>query len=1515
MTEALLDDRRLTGGRACVTGLVLQMLVGVDRGMAIAVGRPIFEGETLVGATLTLEPATGGDHRIDSKTTRLIEQIKTRGTQEPWTSGEVVGEVLPDLVLAVDEGDERPARYRFVTNGELACHELLALARSLSGRAVPVDVVAALDDEDRCFRYAGYRSQRGFFLAIAERIGCGDRLSALWRLLAGFEAEGGQTEAVLKARVDAVLAIIVDAREDVEGKRFELMARLTDLAQTGQSITAETLLAQAGLPIDRLLHEGRLPAVMASMLEDDLAAVGYEATHDVRSPLVPSLGGEMMLVSGESGMGKSWRLAAMADLLSKQGKLAMLVTNSRGLEGVRQAVIERVWLSSFDRSLDLPGLQRRLGRTFADEDGTWLTVCVDDVQDRTFLMELQGAAWQRYGVRLVCSAPPHLADELSRRPRPPLSVEVGRFSVPQVRAFLESHGRPVHDLPGDVLEILRTPIFADLYRRIESASWRPASEYALMERFWRQASYELRGMSEAQDDIVALKRLALRLIEPSGRYPWPVEHAVEVDLLQDARSRLARTGLVRQTEAGLVMAHDRILNWLVAVAIADRVSHDSLEPGGVLAVLRQLDDPEGLAPGMGYRLGYVMLDLLWILAGQADAAFVHAVIDELLRRPETRVDASKFIKEHLAGLGPRILPALALLATESDDAHGPTVGYAGYSIAEIGLMAPGAADAVIGDLLAEGASINARKAGLAAASKLAVPAHVDRLWDIHMARRAARDAVMGDGPDSDSRFDRVLSERASFEALSATAASMPEWIGQKLTATTGEASADVLLELLMLAEHGDATRIWRQTKATFFDRLPPGRNVIPRAIGHFGDVDEAERLERAAEVPDYLEPAQRFNALVRVAPERAVRQIEHLPDDQLGGRARLWLRHLLRTAGREAQGRLLERHRGRGWEAMRDLVLEYHGDADLIDAASFEAVIEVLEARLEEVRGTEWEPRGESHLIDFLARTRRPDLISLLERRQGSRFEALLLELVDRRGRPSLCVDRMGDKLERLLLLIGGEGYGRFVEIAIDRETIFGREDGFEAALRLPAGSPHAIGLGNAVGASARDERENYDLMVALAVQRQDEALYRLVQATQACYTDALDIRSSLGPLDPGVEAAIRRDLRSEDSNLRIGAMCGLAFAPPADVAELFTDALERCPAADPSALTAVRMLKFLEVWLPASLPKLREMLALPGARDVVWEYLALCGDEEARSLAAGLLETSPSDSLATSTVNVAYALAEHEPTDGAGVRKLRQIIDRKWGDYATGALAARLADRGVYSVEDLTELAYTGSRLGPGSLAILLSRVAATDPSEAVAIARRRFIEGPSAAAGRFMLTHGGEEAAEWLLRQYLDEERQAVRWIIARALRLHSGRAWLLGRLDVLARANASANRRHAAELLGWLPGSEAGDIIDRLAGDAVPDVSDAALDAMARRESDQMALELLEQARHATHFGRWSRMLAAVEVADPYLLETEDDLLWIGGIVSEWGEDFALGVERALGDRKKALERAAESADRRR
>lgn len=1499
-----------TGGQYCVTGLVLQLLVGLDRGLRIVIDPSGHEEPVLVAATMVLEPDQGGDHDIATSAERCVEQVKIRTNGKPWTPGEIAGEVLHDLAKAVREEDGVPTRYRLVTDGALNCRTLLELAARLKTRAVPEDPVAALDDVDgRAFFYGRWVSERGFFLALMKRAGIDDP-RRFWRLLASFEAEGGLTESDLDARIDLVLAEVADAQEDVAGKRHELVSRMARLAQHGGAIGAAALLEQAGLPADRLLHRARLPRIMAQGLQRDLDGLGYQAAHDVRDlPRAP--GRDLLLFSGESGLGKSWRLAALLADEAAQGHLALVVTNARNIDDVRRAIIERVWLSGFDRPIDLPGLQRRIGRHCADADGIWLTVGVDDVQDRELLGALHAADWQHYGVRIVATVPVQLADEMGRRPRPPAEQRVERFSRAQLRRFLTGHGLSARDLPDDVAELLCTPIFAELYRRSFAPDWRPTNEYELIHGFWRHATFETRGMADRQDDVVALERAGRQLLEPGGHYPWEAEDAVAAGLGPDARASLVSTGILRQGDAGTSLTHDRVLNWLVARALVADLRRSRRSAGAVAALLGRFDTPDAIAPGLAYRLGYVLLDLLWLGATALAPEMMQSLIEAVLESPANRINEGPFIEEELAGLGSSILPTLGLMAALPDGEHHPRAVHAARVIATIGQHDAAHAEPIVSALLAQ--TGHALTMGLVAAASLPIPTAIDRLWDVHRERRAAASAAPEE-LDIHVRHDLYDASQTSFKALRRSAKDQCGWIEAKLGSTDDGLSAEILLELLLAAEHGQGCDVWRRHKPRFLDRIASGRTILVRAIDRFGDDDEAPRLEAETEGAEWLEPTRRFDALLRVAPERAVEQIATLPEDMLG-RGWFSVRRLVRDGGPDAQARLLARH-GSGWEAMRDLVLTYAHDVDLIDAPAFEAVIAAFEDRLAELAGTPWTPRGEGHLLTFLARTRRPDLLALLRARRGTRFEALLRDLAtDRESRASLCVDRDGAQIERLLLLIGGEGYGEMIAHAIGRDTMFAREDGYDAALRLPEGSPHAHGLIAAARAEDRHARESYDLMVALATQKLDAPLYELIASTAAAYTDALDIRASLGPMDPTVAARIRADLESPDNRVRIGATCALAFAPPDDLADLLADTLARCPDYDESALTVVRMAQHLKCYRPRMLPQLRRMLALPDphAREAVLPYLAAADYAEARSVAAAQVAGETSPVIDHCALKAAFSLSAHETGSGPGIERLKLFIDRRHGIYPIGLIAARLHERGAMSNEEIVELAYTARRLSGESSAYLIECVAQFDPEEARGIAERHFAQSPSGSSARHLLRLGGDPAVDQLLQCYLDEGRHRVRWIIARAVRRHADRARLLDRLAQWTQGNSVDRRLAAAALLGWLPGERSVALLHQLANDPVPEVADAALAAETRLRADEHARILIGELAGADHLGRWARLHAIVELVDPYLLEQDSDGLQLGEVIDPFGEALAIGVECAIKARKERLEKKADRRDR--
>jgi hypothetical protein len=1505
-----------TGGQLCVRGILQQMLRGLAYGTALVLDHGRFDGNALRSVTLTLEPANGGDHQAETANERVVEQVKIRTNDAAWTSGEIAGEVLPDLLRAV-KADALPTRYRFATDGALNCATLIELSQRLQGRPVPTDPLAALDETDAvAFHYSGWKSERAFFAALAKRAGCEDP-HKFWRLLANLEVEGNLSQENMIEQIDAFLFDIVDCIEDIPGKRAHLILLMMELAAGGARITVEDLLQRADLPVERALHYAKVPTVTGKALNHDLALLGYQAEHDVREA-PRSAGAGLVLIAGESGYGKSWRMAAMLSNLDRAGHLAILVSGATSVDAIRQRVVELVWHSSFDSDQSVPGLARRLGHRFVDADGAWLTVGVDDVQDRELVKAMRAANWAQYGIRVVATVPQLLAEEAKQGPLPPAIIPVERFNLPQLRRFLDSHDRRLRDLPDDVIELLQTPIFADLYRRVGAADWAPVDEYALIDRFWKHTTYQTKGMADYQDDALALERLARTLLGSQGSYPWPVEAAYAADLKQDARQRLVKSGILRQGDSGIVVIHDRVLNWVIARAVAADLRNGAIDAIRAAERLSNLEDAGHVAAGLSYRLGYVLLDFLWLICRTADPDIVAGFIVAWLARPENRSNQRRFIQEHLAGLGAPILPALARLARRSGEKDRINALHAAKAIAMIGNAEKGAADATIIGLLADDSSEQAIRSGLVAAADMPLPDVLQRLWSLHLARRealaAAADKAAVDKKDSDERFQ--LSDRAqtSFRAIKSAVIAAPAWIEAQLGQTTGELPAILLLELLLEVEHGAGRNIWSASKAAFLARITPGKSILPKAIKHFGDASETERLERASENAEYFEPVQRFDALIRIAPDRAAAGVEVLTPDQLGTFSRFSVRRLVRNGGAGVREALLARHPA-GWQGMAELANTYWFDRLAIDTRTFVAMIEALEQRLIELAGKSWEPGRDRSLVQFLAETTRPDLLAILETYRGSNFERLLRDRAMRGdGRNSLCVDTHADHIERLLLMIGGKGFGDAVVNAITRKGTIARRDGYQAAIHLPAGTA-APALSTAAASEERHKQEGYDLTVALAAHGADEALYALVMDTQAAYEDAIDVRRKNGPWCEAVAARMRADLASPDGSTRSGAACALAMAPPEDAGDLLADTLDRCPDDDPSALTVVRISSFLGLYAPTMLPKLRRMLALPapGIREAVLPYLAEHGDQAAHEAARDALASGAVGEFDRATLRAGYALSEHEPEGGPASNRLLPFVDRHHGIYPIGAIARRLHDNKLLSNDAMIDLAYSAKRVSSDCTFWLIDRIKAFDPEEALAIAERRFAQAASASGARQILELAAD-GVNHLIRAYLDDQRHEVRWLIARTLRWHGNRALVIERLRQLAGRNSVAARTSAAELLGWIPGPESAALLAALAEDPVTEVSDAALEAETRAETERWGRVLIGELADADHLGRWSRIYALVDLVDPYLLELDNDGLAIGEIVEGFDEIFAIWIEKALVKRKNALTKRGEQLDRR-
>lgn len=86
-----------TGGQLNVTGILYQMLVSLAEGLDASVSA--VEGSKGSTVEIQPEPFDGGDVQVGGLR-RLVIQIKRRAAGQRWSVGDIIRDVLPDLIKA-----------------------------------------------------------------------------------------------------------------------------------------------------------------------------------------------------------------------------------------------------------------------------------------------------------------------------------------------------------------------------------------------------------------------------------------------------------------------------------------------------------------------------------------------------------------------------------------------------------------------------------------------------------------------------------------------------------------------------------------------------------------------------------------------------------------------------------------------------------------------------------------------------------------------------------------------------------------------------------------------------------------------------------------------------------------------------------------------------------------------------------------------------------------------------------------------------------------------------------------------------------------------------------------------------------------------------------------------------------------------------------------------------------------------------------------------------------------------
>ncbi|MEN9403456.1 MAG: hypothetical protein RL091_2159, partial [Verrucomicrobiota bacterium] len=874
------------GGSSTINGVLYQLLGSLDHAMTglrcadASVANP--------DITLVLEPTGGGgDIQLQAPAKLTVEQWKAKGDQGTWSLQSVIDDVLPDLFLAVcPDHFTRDVEFIFKTEGRRGkWSEAELFFQGLRAAVLTGDVRAGLDTTlpkayfpkpaPACTAHELFEKT---LKTVSAREAVRDepadlRARKLAFLLGRFRLESTPPLAEIQAQVEERLGDWVDYKQDVTGKRREACGLLLDVLRKGETrIKGGDLLREIGLTGREFRSTAgwsHLCQKTQTRVTAQIVAEGYEAKYEAREPLAAMVA-PVTIVAGESGSGKTWRLAALAGSTSSVPVVWVRATGN-ATETLKRIAWE-LWFHGLGRETTVAPdvVAKRLAEVRPRNEEILLRVFVDNIQHWAELRDLGEGTWQDWRMQLVGSTSIVLAQQLHRQMPACELVMVGDFQPKELQRYLDRRGADWLKVPADIRRTLHRPILARLYcDLLKDSDWKPTNEYELYSGYWRRL-FDHDGQAEHAGDAGALRRLVLTGFQDEAPYPWPAEVLRMAGVTDEIRNRLERIGWLRRVgDDQAEVWHDRLLNWAVAEAVAEKWRS---APAGVEPLLDLLGKHAGgdhsFRPAR--RLGYAAADVFWIRLHETPAV-PPAKLLPLLRRLEGKHQHShetrQLYAEVLPTLGPLIAPLVLARFADSDAlAPKPPANVFAISLADVLRAAPAEAERICGDLLAQ-EEVAPRDMGIQLLALLPAAGCLDRLVAVHR-ENLQRIRVPKAGAEAVNAYE------VSFRALVACARLDPAWLARELgkESLTDDTLGD-LASILSRVPLAAAAPVWQNAKAKLLSRLGSShRRALCGCIARFADISESPRLQGWATDPasQGIDDGFAFAALCRLAPQAAV---------------------------------------------------------------------------------------------------------------------------------------------------------------------------------------------------------------------------------------------------------------------------------------------------------------------------------------------------------------------------------------------------------------------------------------------------------------------------------------------------------------------------------------------------------------------------------------------------------------------------------------------------------------------
>lgn len=1538
------------GGSANINGILYQILGTLEWASRIQLSRASLEGQEITQAQLIIEPSGGGgDARIITSGQRRVGQWKSKADGGPWSLQRVIDDVIPDLYRAVDEHqlDDNSA-YLFITEGRRGRWDTAYnFFQHLSRGMPPTNPLTDLDGETQHrFFPRSSCTQKDFFQTIAtavckhaQRESEPEQLThrKLWHLLARFQFEELRTARSLQQQINRMLSDLVRV-DDIDDKRQQLYGILLELAAKGNAtITPDELLREAGLSPLSFRQWPHVKMRLRHYLDRELYRKGYRREFDVRSSLSWPENYSVLVVAGESGQGKTWRLARLAFDVFLSEQLVAFITAGEDAAQDRSAVAQVLYQTALDRDhlLTIERIVEHRRRSAPEVADPWATVCIDDVQTMAHALRLLEWDWEAWGIRLAMTVPSIVGQALKiRNPERVHLVEIGDFTLEEVRNYLQYCHRDWGTIPQDVRKILQRPLLAQLYCKLDPR-WTPENEYALFERYWKLIQ-TAKAQADHLEDTERVRTLAMKVLQQDARYPWDGSSSPEADIAPEAAKRLESIGWLRRvSDNQLEVWHDRLLNWAVAEALVTRRLTGCLTTEELSTWLTTFQDSEKRFAGKS--LGYVPMDVLWLASHQpqllADVPHLIATLEG------SRIyggGPDSLYRDLLPTLGECVVPALIerLRATAGQE-FSLHIQLVSTALVRIGNRTPGTVQTCVEEFLNDPLP-ELQQAGMRVLGHLPSANALDRLWELHSLHVRRMDEQQGlNEKDSEPYWLYDM----SFSALRACTRLQPHWLVLKIHASSQGEPMWELAYLIANLEDPAARELWMAVKSALFAKVPPDRpRSLISCIRHFRDRDEIPRLEQwLTEEKDFACPSA-LAALAILDPDRALARLSDLPERDLYFFRNWWFPELLGRQRTELQTKLFTLMQAPGAEVWT-IARCYQDYENEMDIATVDFLLDALEREIAEHfdRETDGASRRVFFGVELLGRLARAELLERLQSTAGSKLEALLTTLAcSRVGRSGRSFDHDLHSTRLLLLKIGGSGITTLANCELAQADFYAFLNGITWALVKPDAETkrllRAITESDQLeGTTSPSPYKQLLATRALAALHENEAVidsvlrWGLHMPKDLVDWCAGQMAVSEERLQKTIEA-----LDNTDESIRINALLVLGISGRKDFAPRVHQILSVAEAESKLALAAMIALDELGDKSPEAVKLLTLQLQVPEhSVRAVNALLSIETEEALKSLQHYLHTIYRSDFQQFRKIGAELVLnlSRHPLTREAALRTLWPTIKDHWGISWLPECFEVVGDLDDQEVRDwLREEAFpTESALhDENRIASIIRGLAKFDPKEAFQAAQLtlRQMQCDREAIPSLLVELDPDHATPILCDHTPAECSTLTRWAIGRALRGAEKRPLVLENLEGMLQSPDPHVRQGGAELARWQNDAHLQDMLHKLYIDDVDDVRDRVMsdgvrgtirEAILRQRDEKEVYQLMRAFRSAVSNQRWRLLEAIIELGDPYLLDNKKDPLWIGQILD--GEEISLvkHAEKRLEERKKEVRSQAERIDR--